>query len=102
MNYVRFNWHLGRRRRTKAVVRLLGIKSGIIIADYGPGSGYRVVRVSPIIGAGGRVIAEDNRPEDLRSLRRRVRDLGLQNSPPAWVSRTLAAFEPIEADLAIP
>jgi hypothetical protein len=39
----------------------------------GAGSGYRVVRVSPIIDAGGRVIAEDNGPEDLRSLRRRVR-----------------------------
>ena len=54
MNYVAFQ--IG-------TLSLLGIKSGIIIADYGPGSGYRVARVSPIIGAGGRVITEDNRPE---------------------------------------
>ena len=61
------------------LVRLLDIKSGITIADIGAGSGYYVVRLSPIVGAGGRVIAEDIKPEYLRSLRKRVRDLGLQN-----------------------
>jgi ubiquinone/menaquinone biosynthesis C-methylase UbiE len=61
------------------LVRLLGIKSGITIADIGAGSGYYVVRLSPIVGAGGRIIAEDIKPEYLRSLRKRVRALGLQN-----------------------
>ena len=61
------------------LVRLLGIKSGMTVADIGAGSGYYVVRVSPIVGAGGRVIAEDIKPEYLRGLRKRVRDLGLQN-----------------------
>jgi ubiquinone/menaquinone biosynthesis C-methylase UbiE len=49
------------------------------IAHIGAGSGYYVVRLSPIVGAGGRVIAEDIRPEYLRNLFNRVRDLGLQN-----------------------
>jgi protein-L-isoaspartate O-methyltransferase len=31
------------------------------IADIGAGSGYYVVRLSPIVGAGGRVIAEESR-----------------------------------------
>jgi len=35
------------------LVRLLGIKSAITIADIGAGSGYYVVRLSPIVGAGG-------------------------------------------------
>ena len=61
------------------LVRLLGIKSGITIADIGAGSGYYVVRLSPIVGAGGRVVAEDIMPKYLRSLRKRVRALGLQN-----------------------
>jgi predicted methyltransferase len=61
------------------LVRLLGIKSAITIADIGAGSGYYVVRLSPIVGAGGRIIAEDIKPEYLRRLRKRVRDLGLQN-----------------------
>jgi predicted methyltransferase len=61
------------------LVRLLGIKSGMTVADIGAGSGYYVVRLSPIVGASGRVIAEDVVPEYLQSLRKRVRDLGLQN-----------------------
>jgi ubiquinone/menaquinone biosynthesis C-methylase UbiE len=49
------------------------------VADIGAGSGYYVVRVSPIVGPRGRIIAEDVVPEYLRGLRKRVRDLGLQN-----------------------
>jgi SAM-dependent methyltransferase len=61
------------------LVRLLGIKSGMTVADIGAGSGYYVVRLSPIVGSNGRIIAQDVVPEYLRSLRTRVRDLGLQN-----------------------
>jgi len=61
------------------LVRLLGIKSGMTVADIGAGSGYYVVRLSPIVGSNGRIIAEDIVPKYLRSLRKRVRDLGLQN-----------------------
>jgi SAM-dependent methyltransferase len=61
------------------LVRLLGIKSGMTVADIGAGSGYYVVRLSPIVGANGRIVAEDVVPEYLRSLRKRVRDLGLPN-----------------------
>ena len=49
------------------------------VADIGAGSGYYVVRLSPIVGPHGHVIAEDVVPEYLRGLRRRVRDLGLRN-----------------------
>jgi predicted methyltransferase len=61
------------------LVRLLGIRSGMTVADIGAGSGYYVVRLSPILGPNGRIIAEDVMPEYLRGLRRRVRNLGLQN-----------------------
>jgi hypothetical protein len=56
-----------------------GIKSGMTVADIGAGSGYHVVRLSPIVGPRGRIIAEDVVPEYLQSLRSRVRGLGLQN-----------------------
>jgi ubiquinone/menaquinone biosynthesis C-methylase UbiE len=49
------------------------------VADIGAGSGYYVVRLSPIVGSNGRIIAEDIMPEYLQGLRKRVRDLGLQN-----------------------
>ncbi len=76
-------WH-DENERDKAgepqqLVRLLGVKSGMTVADIGAGSGYYVVRLSPIVGAGGRVIAEDVVPDYLENLRRRVRDLGLAN-----------------------
>jgi predicted methyltransferase len=64
-------WHDEKERdaadEPAQLVRLLGIKSGITIADIGAGSGYYVVRLSPIVGAGGRIIAEDIKPEYLRS-----------------------------------
>jgi SAM-dependent methyltransferase len=76
-------WH-GEQERDAAgepdqIVPLLGIKSGMTIADIGAGSGYYVVRLSPIVGANGRIIAEDVVADYLQSLRKRVRDLGLQN-----------------------
>ena len=76
-------WH-GEKERDAAgeaqqLVRLLGIKSGMTVADIGAGSGYYVVRLSPIVGPHGRIIAEDVVPKYLRGLRRRVRDLGLRN-----------------------
>jgi len=76
-------WH-GEKERDAAgepqqLVRLLGIKPGMTVADIGAGSGYYVVRLAPIVGPNGRIIAEDVDPEYLRGLRKRVRDLGLHN-----------------------
>jgi predicted methyltransferase len=76
-------WH-DENERDKAgepqqLVRLLSIKPGMTVADIGAGSGYYVVRLSPIVGASGRVIAEDVVSDYLENLRRRVRGLGLQN-----------------------
>ena len=76
-------WHDEKERdaagEPRHLVRLLGIKSGMTVADIGAGGGYYVVRLSPIVGPRGRIIAEDVVPEYLQSLRSRVRDRGLQN-----------------------
>jgi SAM-dependent methyltransferase len=76
-------WHDEKERddagERRQLVKLLGIKSGMTVADIGAGSGYYAVRLSRIVGPHGRIIAEDVVPEYLRSLRSRVRDLGLQN-----------------------
>src|SRR5215472_12946987 len=46
-------WHDEKGRdaagEPRQLVRLLGIKSGITVADIGAGSGYYVVRLSPIL-----------------------------------------------------
>jgi SAM-dependent methyltransferase len=76
-------WHDEKERddagEPSQLVRLLGIKSGMTVADVGAGSGYYVVRLSPVVGSKGRIIAEDIVPKYLQSLRARVRQLGLQN-----------------------
>jgi predicted methyltransferase len=76
-------WHNEKERddagEPRQLVRLLGVKSEMTVADIGAGSGYYVVRLSPIVGPRGRIIAEDVVPEYLQNLRNRVRALGLQN-----------------------
>jgi SAM-dependent methyltransferase len=76
-------WHDEQERdnagEPQQLVRLLGIKPGMTVADIGAGSGYYVARLSPIVGAGGRIIAEDVVPDYLQGLRRRVQELGLRN-----------------------
>ena len=76
-------WHDEKERdaagEPEQLVRLLGIGPGMTVADVGAGSGYYVVRLSPIVGPDGRIFAEDVMPEYLRSLRKRVGDLGLHN-----------------------
>ena len=76
-------WHDEKERddagEPRQLVRLLGINSGMTIADIGAGSGYYVVRLSPIVGPHGRIIAEDVVPEYLQDLSSRVHGLGLQN-----------------------
>ena len=76
-------WHDEKERdaagEPEQLVRLLGIGPGMTVADVGAGSGYYVARLSPIVGPHGRIFAEDVMPEYLRSLRKRVGDLGLHN-----------------------
>jgi SAM-dependent methyltransferase len=76
-------WNVEKKRdaagEPRQLVRPLGIKSGMTVADIGAGSGYYVVRLSPVVGSTGRIIAEDVVPDYLSRLRTRVRDLGLQN-----------------------
>lgn len=61
------------------VTRVMGIRAGMSVADLGAGSGYYTVRLSPIVGSEGRVLAEDVTPRYLRDLQRRVRRLKLGN-----------------------
>jgi predicted methyltransferase len=79
-------------RETQQVVRLLGIGSGMTIADIGAGSGYYVIRLAPIVGPSGRIFAEDVVPNYLKALRKRLRNRGVHNA-------TLVLGEPHDARL---
>ncbi|MFN2473658.1 MAG: class I SAM-dependent methyltransferase [Sphingomicrobium sp.] len=41
------------------VMRMADVKSGMSVADIGAGEGYYTIRLAPLVGARGRVLAED-------------------------------------------
>jgi SAM-dependent methyltransferase len=69
------------------IARLLELKPGMAVGDIGAGRGYHTVRLSPLLGPKGFVIAEDVTRDYLVELARRIERLGLKNV-------TLALGEP--------
>lgn len=63
----------------ETVMRLAEIRPGMSVADIGAGEGYYTVRLSPIVGREGRVLAEDIVPETIRALGQRVQRERLDN-----------------------
>jgi len=63
----------------ETVTRLAEIQSGMRIADIGAGEGYYTVRLSPMVGRNGRVLAQDIVPETIQALARRVNRERLDN-----------------------
>lgn len=61
------------------VMRLADIRPGMSVADIGAGEGYYTVRLSPLVGRKGRVLAEDIVPETRDDLALRVQREGLDN-----------------------
>ncbi len=61
------------------VIRLVGIKPGDTVADIGAGTGYYTMRVAPVVGPRGRVIAQDIVRSYVTDLRARVRKAKLTN-----------------------
>jgi SAM-dependent methyltransferase len=61
------------------VMELADVRPGMVIADIGAGEGYYTVRLSPLVGRTGRVLAEDIVPETRDSLARRVQRENLDN-----------------------
>jgi SAM-dependent methyltransferase len=60
------------------IIRALGLKPGLSVADLGAGSGYHTVRLARALGPDGRVFAQDVMPKYLADLQKRVRKEGLQ------------------------
>jgi len=61
------------------IYRLLQINPGMTVGDIGAGSGYHTVRLSPVVGPSGSVIAEDVTRDYLVELKKRTERLGLTN-----------------------
>jgi ubiquinone/menaquinone biosynthesis C-methylase UbiE len=61
------------------VSRLADVRERMSVADIGAGEGYYTVRLSPLVGPKGRVLAEDIVPETIRALGQRIQRERLDN-----------------------
>lgn len=61
------------------VIAFAGVKPGMSVADVGAGQGYYTVRLSPVVGRKGRVLAEDIDPSVRDGLSDRVSRDNLDN-----------------------
>ena len=66
-------------REAETVMDLADIEAGMYVADIGAGEGYYTVRLSPLVGRNGRVLAQDIVPETRDNLARRVNRENLHN-----------------------
>ena len=68
-----------REENTSKAVELLDVTPGMVVADFGAGSGYYTERLAKEVGPSGRVLAVDIQPEMLELLGARIARLGLTN-----------------------
>ncbi|HKR25263.1 MAG TPA: methyltransferase domain-containing protein, partial [Allosphingosinicella sp.] len=66
-------------REFETVTRLADVGARMSVADIGAGEGYYTVRLSPMVGPKGRVLAEDIVPATVRALGDRVQRERLDN-----------------------
>lgn len=63
----------------ETVMKLADVRPGMFVADIGAGEGYYTVRLSPLVGRRGRVLAQDIVPETRDDLAARVTREDLHN-----------------------
>jgi ubiquinone/menaquinone biosynthesis C-methylase UbiE len=63
----------------EAVIAFAGVRPGMSVADIGAGEGYYTIRLSPVVGRKGRVLAQDIVPDVRDRLAQRVQREGLDN-----------------------
>ena len=68
-----------RAGEAEEVMELAGVKAGMSVADVGAGEGYYTVRLARVVGAKGRVLAEDIVPEVRDDLSDRIQRERLDN-----------------------
>ena len=66
-------------QEAQTVMRLADLEAGMYVADLGAGEGYYTVRLAPLVGKKGRVLAEDIVPATRDFLAARVQRENLDN-----------------------
>jgi ubiquinone/menaquinone biosynthesis C-methylase UbiE len=80
---------------------LIGIRSGMIVADIGAGTGYMTVRLARLVGPSGRVYANDIQPAMLRTVQDKAKAEHLANIEVVAGTETDAHLPEDSLDLAL-
>ena len=87
--------------RGDLLLRELGLKQGMVVADIGAGTGYYARRMAPLVGSSGTVYATDVQPEMMKMLEDGAKKAGLTNIRPVLGSLRSVNLPDASVDLAI-
>jgi glutathione peroxidase-family protein/ubiquinone/menaquinone biosynthesis C-methylase UbiE len=68
-----------KEEKTSEMMKNLGIKPGMNVADIGSGNGYHTLKMAKLIGAEAKAYAVDIQPEMLEMLEERAEKAGIEN-----------------------
>lgn len=87
--------------RGDLLLRELGLKSGMVVADIGAGTGYYARRMAPLVGSDGVVYATDVQPEMMKILEDGAKKAGLGQIKPILGGLKSVNLPDASLDLAI-
>ena len=87
--------------RGDLLLRELGLKPGMAVADIGAGTGYYARRMAPLVGSSGVVYATDVQPEMMKMLEDGAKKAGLSNIKPVLGGLKNVNLPDASIDLAI-
>ena len=93
-----------KEERGDLLLRELGLKPGMVVADIGAGTGYYARRIAPLVGAGnsgGVVVAVDVQPEMIQMLSDLAKKAKLPNIKPVLATVDNVNLPAASIDLAI-
>ena len=90
-----------REERGDLLLRELGLKQGMTVADIGAGTGYHARRMAPLVGSSGTVYAVDVQPEMIQMLGDLAKKANLSNIKPVLCSVDNVKLPDASIDLAI-
>ena len=87
--------------RGDLLLRELGLRQGMAVADVGAGTGYYARRMAPLVGSTGTVYAVDVQPEMIQMLTELAKKAGLANIKPVLGALDNVKLADSSIDLAI-
>ena len=87
--------------RGDLLLRELGLKAGMTVADVGAGTGYYARRMAPLVGSDGQVLAVDVQPQMIEMLTTLAKKANLTNIKPVLGAVDDVKLEAASVDVAI-